>query len=62
MSDLVNFAYQDLIYGLNELIAFQPQNVEDLYDAYFLFESNTFKSKLEINPLFDMLSNDWRCI
>ena len=38
MSDLVDFVYQDLLYGLNELTAFQPQTIEDLYDAYFLLD------------------------
>ena len=37
MSDLVDFIYQDLLYGLNELTAFQPQTIEDLYDAYFFW-------------------------
>ena len=39
MSDLANFAYQDLLYGLNELVDFQPQTVEELYDAYFLLDT-----------------------
>ena len=38
MSDLVDFVYQDLLYGLNELTAFQPQTIEDLYEAYFLLD------------------------
>ena len=38
MSDLVDFVYQDLLYGLKELTAFQPQTIEDLYDAYFLLD------------------------
>ena len=39
MSDLVDFVYQDLVYGLNELIAFQPQTIEDLHDAYMLLDT-----------------------
>ena len=39
MSDIVDFAYQDLLYGLNELVDFQPQTVEELYDAYFLLDT-----------------------
>ena len=39
MSDLANFAYQDLLYGLNELVSFQPQTIEDLFDAFFLLDT-----------------------
>ena len=39
MSDLVDFIYQDLLYGLNELTAFQPQTIQDLYDAYILLDT-----------------------
>ena len=38
MSDLVDFVYQDLLYGLTELTVFQPQTLEDLYDAFVLLE------------------------
>ena len=39
MSDIVDFAYQDLLYGLNELVSFQPQTIEDLFDAFFLLDT-----------------------
>lgn len=39
MGDLIDFVFQDLIYGLNDLTAFQPQTIEDLYDAYFFLDT-----------------------
>ena len=38
MSDFVDFVYQDLLYGLDELTAFRPQTIEDLYDAYVFLD------------------------
>ena len=34
----MDFVYQDLLYGLTELTVFQPQTLEDLYDAFVLLE------------------------
>ena len=39
MSDLVNFIYQDLLYGLRALTAFHPQSIEDLFEAYLLLDT-----------------------
>ena len=61
MSDLVDFVYQDLLYGLTELSAFQPQTIEDLYDAYFLLDSlfREFGRLLQFVECALSLNEDW---
>ena len=39
MSSLVEFVYQDLLCGLNELTSFQPQTLEDLYSFPWIWST-----------------------